>query len=160
MIEITINLEFFRKMLIFILKQTLKERGVISLIGWKDDYKLGVQLIDDQHKKLFEICGRAYDLLKNEVYIDKYDRIVEIIEELKQYALYHFKSEEEYMKSIGYKKLLSHKVFHDDFLEKIKSFDLEKIDENQDQAIIEILDFVVNWIDKHILTVDKMIVME
>ena len=51
-------------------------------------------------------------------------------------------------------------MFHDDFLEKIKSFDLEKIDENQDQAIIEILDFVVNWIDKHILTVDKMIVME
>ena len=104
-------LNFFRKMLIFILKQTLKERGVISLIGWKDDYKLGVQLIDDQHKKLFEICGRAYDLLKNEVYIDKYDRIVEIIEELKQYALYHFKSEEEYMKSIGYKNYCLTKCF-------------------------------------------------
>jgi len=128
------------------------------MIRWKEEYKLGVTQIDEQHKKLFEICGRAYDLLKNDLYLDKYDKIIEILEELKDYTVYHFKFEEEYMKSIGYKKLLSHKVFHDDLIEKINNINLKEIDLNQNKAIVEILDFIVNWIDSHILNGDKKIV--
>jgi len=128
------------------------------MIRWKEEYKLGVTQIDEQHKKLFEICGRAYDLLKNDLYLDKYDKIIEILEELKDYTVYHFKFEEEYMKSIGYKKLLSHKVFHDDLIEKINNINLKEIDLNQNKAIVEILDFIVNWIDSHILNEDKKIV--
>ncbi|WP_422446740.1 bacteriohemerythrin [Thermoanaerobacterium sp. DL9XJH110] len=128
------------------------------MIRWKDEYRIGVEKIDEQHKKLFEIAGRAYDLLKNEFYIDKYDRIVEILNELKDYTVYHFNSEEEYMKSIGYRRFLSHKVEHDDFIEKINSVDFSKIDSNQDKYILDLLEFIVNWIDKHILGRDKLIV--
>ena|SRR5690554_3784840 len=127
------------------------------MIKWRDDYKIGVPEIDEQHEKLFEICGRAYDLLKNEIYLDKYDKIMEIIDELKQYTIYHFKYEEEYMKKIGYKRLLSQKVAHDDFVEKIKNIDLKSIDLKQDTAIMDILDFVVKWIENHILREDKRI---
>jgi hemerythrin len=128
------------------------------MIQWKESYRLGVDEIDDQHKKLFEIANRAYELLKNDFVTDKYDRIVSIIEELKEYTVYHFSFEENYMDSIKYRKLLSHKVIHDDFIAKINEVDLDNVDENQDEYLMGILDFVVEWIEQHILGTDKLIV--
>ncbi|GBG56671.1 bacteriohemerythrin [Sporomusaceae bacterium FL31] len=127
------------------------------MITWKADYSTGIAQIDDQHKKLLEIAGNALALLKNDLYVDKYDEIIAILEELKNYTVYHFDSEEAYMLSIGYKKFLSHKVEHVAFMDKINSIDLNAIDHNQDQSILSILDFVVSWIDDHILKKDKLI---
>jgi hemerythrin-like metal-binding domain len=117
-----------------------------------------VKQIDEQHEKLFEIADRAYKLLTNDFISDKYDKIIEIIGELKEYTLFHFKSEEEYMLSIGHRRFLSHKVEHENFIKDIDNIDLYKIDSNQDQSVKEILEFVVNWIDIHILNQDKLIV--
>lgn len=127
------------------------------MITWKDDYKIGIDLIDEQHQKLFEITSRAYGLLKNNFRMDKYDQIVEIIEELKEYTAYHFKTEEDYMQSIGYKRFFSQKVQHTDFIKKINEIDLKKVDDKQGEHLLDILDFVVNWIEKHILGQDKLI---
>lgn len=125
---------------------------------WNDDYKIGVSQIDEQHKKLFEICGRIYNLLMEQFSNDKYDYIMEVIEELKEYTIFHFKSEEEYMEKIGYRKFLTHKIDHIDFIEKVNDVDFTKVDENQNEYIMEILEFVVKWIDEHILEKDKLIV--
>lgn len=127
------------------------------MIKWKEDYRVGVDVIDEQHKELFRIAGEAFELLQNDFYIDKYDRIINLIEQLKNYAAFHFKTEEDYMKEIGYKRLLSQKFQHNDFIEKINRIDLEAIDENQDQYLLSIIEFAVDWIDQHILKVDKMI---
>lgn len=124
------------------------------MIAWSDKYLIGVPDIDQQHKKLFEIANRAYELLKNDFYIDKYDRTVAILEELKDYTIYHFNFEQEYMLSIGYRKFLSHKVEHDDFIKKFKEMDFNDIDQDQDKYIMDILDFVLKWITGHILGTD------
>ncbi|MBB6217786.1 hemerythrin [Anaerosolibacter carboniphilus] len=126
------------------------------MFKWKDEYDLGVQFVDEQHKVLFDIGNRVYKLLKSDMYFDKYDRIAEIIEELKNYAAFHFKEEEAYMASIGYRKFLSHKVEHDDFIKKFEDLDLENVDHRQDQYIMELLEFVFKWIEDHILVKDKL----
>lgn len=125
------------------------------MIKWSNEYLLGVEIIDEQHKELFRIAGDAYDLLKNEFYFDKYDRVVKLIEELKQYAVFHFETEEKYMLEIGYKKLFSHKIIHNDFVEKFNSIDLEKMDDNQEEYLTSIIQFVVDWIEQHILKMDR-----
>lgn len=127
------------------------------MIKWSSEYVIGIDKIDEQHKRLFEIANQAYDLLKDEFSIDKYDKIVVIIKELQDYTKYHFKFEEDYMASIGYRKFFSQKVAHDDFIKKIYSIDLKKIDSNQDKAIINLLDFVVEWIGAHIKEEDSQI---
>jgi hemerythrin len=131
---------------------------VDGMLVWKDEYLIGIEEIDKQHEKLFEIGSRAYELLKNDMYIDKYDRIIEVLNELKEYAVFHFKSEEEYMMSVGYKKFFAQKVEHDDFLKKVNSMDINKIDENQDAYLLSIIEFVINWTAEHILKNDKLIV--
>lgn len=130
------------------------------MIAWKEEYTLGIPHIDEQHKKLFEIAGSIYGLYRDEFCIDKYDRIVGLIGELKDYTIFHFKSEEEYMESVGYRKLFTHKIEHSDFVEKINNVDLELVDEDHNAYLLEILEFVVDWIDKHILEKDKLIVAD
>jgi len=124
---------------------------------FKDEFRTGIELIDKEHEKLFEITNRAYETLIDEFIPDKYDYIVEILDELKDYTVTHFQHEEEYMMSIRYKKLISQKAEHDEFIEKISSFDLTNLDENQKDAIIEILDFLADWLIHHILESDKLI---
>ncbi|SNX54507.1 bacteriohemerythrin [Thermoanaerobacterium sp. RBIITD] len=128
------------------------------MITWREEFSLGIDKIDEQHKKLFAIANEAYNLLKDEFYFDKYDQIIKIIKDLRNYTIYHFGFEEAYMRSIEYKRYFSHKVVHDDFKEKINNIDLDKIDENQDEYIMELLNFIVDWIENHILKADKLIV--
>ena len=120
-------------------------------------YKIGVPQIDEEHEKLFEIGERAYQLLKDPYVIDKYDKIVEVIEELKAYTVYHFKDEEDYMESINYKRLFTQKIDHADFIKKINDVNLDKIDEDQDEAIMGILTFLNDWLVNHILEKDLLI---
>lgn len=125
------------------------------MFQWKEEYKLGVDFVDEQHKKLFEISSRAYELLNNSLAIDKYDRIMEIISELKDYTVFHFSQEEEYLAKNNYKKLLSHKIEHDAFIRKFAEIDLNKVEYQQDAYILEILEFLSKWIIEHILVRDK-----
>ncbi len=128
------------------------------MLKWEDKYRTGVAQIDEQHQRLFAIANEAYGLLKNELRTDKYDDIVAILAELRDYTKYHFQSEEEYMLSIGYKKFLSHKAEHADFIAKIAEVDLDKVDDNQDAYLRETLDFVATWIAEHILGRDMLYV--
>ena len=140
----------------FIIK--LKKEGIIKMFEMKEEYKLGVQLIDEQHAKLFEIGRRAYALLKDSYSIDKYDKIITIIEELKTYTIIHFKDEEDYMESINYKRLFTQKIDHSEFIKKINDVNLSKIDQNQDEYIMDILNFIAKWLVEHIIEKDLLIV--
>ncbi|MBK1813842.1 bacteriohemerythrin [Clostridium sp. YIM B02505] len=125
------------------------------MFNWKPEFELGMEKIDNEHKKLFEIANKGYELLKNDFYVDKYDRIMEIIVELRDYAQFHFTAEEEYLASIGYKKLFSHKIEHDSFMQKVNNVNLNDVDSNQDKYVQDLLDFIVLWIKEHIMEKDR-----
>jgi len=123
----------------------------------KPEYFTGISFIDEEHTKLFAIANECYELLTNQFIPDKYDYIMKVINELKDYTRYHFKHEEEYMESIGYKRILSQKVAHADFIDKINSIDTDNIDENQKEALLELVDFLSMWLIEHIVKRDKQI---
>jgi hemerythrin len=127
------------------------------MILWKHVYELGIPAIDEQHKKLFEIANEIDKLLNNELIIDKYDHIVAIVDELRDYTTEHFAAEEAYMLTNKYPKFLSHKVLHNEFIEKMGSIDFGQIDNEQNAYLKEILNFVIEWLVDHILKEDKFI---
>lgn len=127
------------------------------MIEWSDKYKTGIELVDEQHKELFRLFNKIYDLYYNEFLIDKYDQIITAVEELKDYTKYHFKAEEEYMISIKYNKFFEHKLKHEDFIRKIDDIDYNIIDNNQQSQLLDILKFVSNWLIDHVITVDKKV---
>lgn len=133
-----------------------EKRGIV-MYEMKPEYYTGKAFIDEQHTELFRIADEAYCVLKDEFISDKFDNIVAIIGQLKDYAIKHFADEEEYMKSIQYKKFLSHKIEHDDFIEKLEALDFEQMDRNQSEALVDLLEFLSDWLVHHILEKDKLI---
>ena len=142
--------------------KNIRKKGEMAMAMYemKPEYYTGIDFIDQEHKKLFEIANRAYELLTNEFIPDKYDYIMEVVDELRDYMQYHFDHEEEYMKSINYKRLFSQKVAHDEFIKKINSYDSEIVDEDQRESLYELLEFLTTWLVDHIYMQDKLIAEE
>lgn len=120
----------------------------------KDEYRLGIPSIDDEHEKLFEIADRLYTLINFEFIPDKFDYILSVLDELKTYASEHFEHEEAYMESIGYKKLFTQKMEHFQFIQKVNEYSPNSIDADQEQACKELLTLVTDWLVNHILEKD------
>lgn len=124
---------------------------------FSDKFLTGIEQIDREHRRLFEIADELYELKREAFIPDKYDNIRHILEELREYTLTHFEHEEEYMRSIGYKKMFTQVSQHNALRETICGWDLDAIDENQDEAIEEMLRIVTDWLVDHILNEDRQI---
>ncbi|HBC96545.1 MAG TPA: bacteriohemerythrin [Clostridium sp.] len=127
------------------------------MFDWKDEYSCGIKRIDDEHKKLFGIGNSIYKLATDENRLDYFDRILDLVDDLKDYTAYHFKDEEKVMSMYDYPGYEEQKRVHDRFINKIQNLDLEEIDENQQDAVLKLLNFIYNWITNHILGMDLKI---
>lgn len=123
----------------------------------KDEYLIGIPMIDEEHKKLFEIAQNIYELQQEDFMVDKYDNLKVILEELKEYTLTHLEHEEAYMQSINYKRFFMQKVEHDKFREEIEDLNFQLLDESSDDMIIDVLNLITNWLVDHIFNNDKLI---
>lgn len=124
---------------------------------FSDEYLTGISLIDKEHRELFRIIGEVQQLINNDLAFDKFDDIVSLLEELKEYTKFHFADEEEYMKSINYEGLDAQRRAHDAFIARLEEIDLTQIDEHQQEILEEILAFLTEWLVNHILHSDKKI---
>lgn len=133
------------------------------MFQWNEEYKMNVDEIDIQHKKLFEIGNRAYQVYKSIDVLNRHREIVEILNELKAYIIYHFSCEEAYLINIQSDNLDNHKRAHKLFIDRVEALiqELKDMGENREYDeettfIAEILYFIFEWIDMHILKVDVL----
>jgi len=133
------------------------------IFKWKDRLNTGIEVIDNQHKRLFEIGTELYNLTSLDDGIDHYDEIVVVINKLKDYTKYHFDYEEQRLEKLNYNGLHDHKIEHQRFIDKLNEIEAKDIDINQKQIILDIIEFIINWISEHIVGTDfkyKEIYME
>lgn len=122
-----------------------------------DKFKTGIPMIDEEHKMLFDIIGKIHTTIQTELVHDKFDAIMDIVDELKEYTRVHFADEENYMREIGYEGLAQQEILHQNFIDKLNELDLDDIDDNQEAYLYEFLGFLQNWLVNHILKVDMLI---
>lgn len=122
-----------------------------------DDYLVGIDLIDREHKELFHIVERANQLVKSFDASSSYDKIMAILQELKSYTKEHFRDEEEYMESIHYEGLDAQRRAHEAFIDKLENVNLNEIEENPEEYLQKLLEFLLGWLINHILYTDKKI---
>ncbi len=129
----------------------------------KEQYLTGMETIDDQHRKIFQLADQVYELLKDENMLYKDGELLKIVQELQDYTKYHFSEEEIYMEKIGYSRLEEQKIQHEKFIEELDKLNqaVQQISlRNQDQVIIKLLDYLTYWLKVHIEKFDMLIKKE
>lgn len=121
------------------------------MFEWNEDYSVGILSIDNQHKEILSIMGRLLDAMKKG---QAGEITAEIIHELERYAVIHFQKEEFFFQRFKYTGSPDHIIEHQNFKNKISSL---KTDLNSGKITLsfELLNFLKEWIDHHILVVDK-----
>ena len=123
---------------------------------WKESYCLDIDEIDNQHKKLLKIGDEVYDIAILDDGYDHYDEIMIVLDKLLEYVEYHFNYEENMLKQYNYEELHNQEEEHSAYIHKVKSIaSREDIDDNQRKTILEILDFLAQWITRHIMISDR-----
>lgn len=127
------------------------------MLSFSSEYYTGIEMIDQQHRRLFQILTDLNELSQNEYLYDKYDAIADLLEELKDYTVKHFQDEERYMKSIQYEGLAVQEEVHQSFIDKIDNIHLDETEEGQQEQLDELIDFLANWLIHHIMKMDRQI---
>lgn len=126
----------------------------------KNQYLTGMETIDNQHRKIFQLADQVYELLKDENMLYKDGVLLKIVEELQAYTLYHFSEEEAYMEKINYSRLDEQKIQHEKFIEELDKLNQAACQislRNQDQVILKLLDYLTYWLRVHIEKFDMLI---
>jgi len=121
------------------------------MFQWEDKYSVGIQSIDDQHKEIFMLLNKLLEAMKMG-YAN--DVTIQIIQELERYAVIHFQKEEYFFQRFNYQGSAEHITEHQNFIKKIAVLKSE-INSGKMILTIELLRFLKDWIDHHILVVDK-----
>ena len=77
-----------------------------------------------------------------------------VLKELQQYVVYHFKTEESLMKMYNYPDLNKHTLEHEGAIQKVNKLVLD-YERDLQTVDIELLKFLSDWIQNHILQVDR-----
>ncbi len=120
---------------------------------WSEDFSIGIDVIDEQHKGFFDAAHRLYDSILN----CEGEKIVEeSVEFLRDYANQHFQTEEAFMAKYAYPRLEHHKKLHIEFIETLDMLvdDLNVFGPSQHLAD-RALDISQEWLIHHITDEDS-----
>jgi len=123
----------------------------MPFMPWSDEFVLGIDSIDEQHRWLVDTTNHLYDELASHHL--RREELREILEGLVDYAVNHFITEEDLFNRYSYPNEDEHRMMHDKFsrhaLELLLKF------EKGDQISGEVLEFLQEWLIKHILEEDR-----
>ena len=132
------------------------------MIKWSKNYLMGIDKLDEEHKELFRISDQIYNKVMERGDDAKYRLFLmkETLENMLRYFKRHAKSEEIYMREIGYAGYEFHKMLHDEFYNMLlkKKADIVKRNECSKKEIAELVGDGIGWLLEHIITEDMAIV--
>jgi hemerythrin-like metal-binding protein len=83
-------------------------------LKWHDFLTIGVDFIDDDHKKLLKIMQEAKEAIKE----DNQNECLVLLTSLLKEARHHFSREEKFLYETNFPGLAEHKMYHEELLIK------------------------------------------
>lgn len=129
----------------------LKKSEKANFAVWKDEYSVGIDVLDDDHRKLLNLINKFQTAVQ---YKTGEDFEKEALTEVIAYTKYHFEREEKMMEEAGYDDLEAHKKLHQTMITKIDEFMLE-YEKQGHTALEEVADYLQSWLVGHINGTDQ-----
>ncbi|MFA6470860.1 MAG: bacteriohemerythrin [Candidatus Latescibacterota bacterium] len=123
---------------------------------WKEGYKIGIAEVDEQHMSMVKLINDLYIGLTLNAKKDRTEPFKTAIKEAIEYVKKHFNTEEKYMIQYKYPGLKEQKKMHKDFVLELVSI-YKCYEYNNENAPVDLLIFLKNWLLEHIAVEDKKI---
>lgn len=123
----------------------------MSLMQWVEEkYSTNVDLCDNQHKELFDRVNALNDAVINRDRVDIGNRLDNLVD----FVVQHFETEERLMEERGYSGLDRHRQEHD-MLVKTCTDIQDKFHAGEMEIEEATMAYIKNWLDHHIPIIDK-----
>ena len=131
----------------FLLSRSEKQH----FVEWKDEYSVGVDSLDDDHRKLLNLINNLQTAVR---YRTGKTFEKESLDEVIAYTKYHFEREEKMMLETGYPDIEAHKEVHRAMIAKIDEF-LIDYEKRGYEALEEVALYLKDWLINHINGTDQ-----
>lgn len=124
----------------------------MPLIEWSDELSVGIDSIDEQHKKLVNMINALNDAMltgsSNEL-------LGKIFTGLAAYTQKHFAYEENMFAEYGYADSVKHKRQHSELIAQVVELKKNFIENPQATITTDLMQFLKRWLTNHIMKTDK-----
>jgi len=123
----------------------------MAILVWDNKYSVGIALFDQQHQKLVDMVNKLHDAMK----AGQGKAVLgDILKGLLTYTQTHFQAEEKAMSQHAYPDFNAHKKQHQDLVAQAVAIQ-KKFESGQAALTVEVLQFLNDWLVKHIMGSDK-----
>lgn len=119
-------------------------------IQWRDQFSVGNDLVDADHKYLLEIINKAEVSLQEH----HYPALVAVLEELAHYGQMHFEREELLARAVGYPKADLLHQSHEALVQSLTQFRSGLADSWTPEAGLRFTSFLRDWLVQHVIKED------
>ena len=122
-----------------------------KFISFTSEFSVGIAEIDEQHKKIMDYINQIHAAVKKD---QPANEIQKILGDLANFTVGHFANEERYFARFNYPETKKHKAIHEKLLGRVSEIIIQ-INEGKEVNFIDVLTFLKDWLQTHILIEDK-----
>ncbi len=126
----------------------------VEIFPWNHNFETGIDEVDQQHRRLVDLLNM---LVSHLIFQSDTPELNSIFEQLKDYAVFHFKTEEKVWQEgfCGDVWEDDHRKAHSSFVAEIQRLKNEEEIKPFDDVIEDIVAFLTRWLALHIIDTDK-----
>ena len=129
-----------------------RKREKDQFVSWKDEYSVGIAVIDDDHRKLLNLINQfqtAVFYRTGEQFED------EAFAALIEYTQTHFEREEQLMSENGYPDFEAHQAEHRKMIDLVEARMAEHSKQGRQKAMEAMATYLRDWLINHINGTDQ-----
>lgn len=126
----------------------------MPIIQWNDNLSVGIDTMDEQHKKLVNLINLLFDAIEE----GKGRQVLDgVLSELMSYTRDHFSAEEQLMQDYNFPGLADHKEMHRKLLDDVSDFCIfNRFNGGDPEIPVNLCKFLQGWLKTHTSSADKL----
>lgn len=130
----------------------VKYREKRKFLVWKDEYSVGIEAIDKDHRKLLNLINQFQTAV---LYRTGREFEQEAFDALVDYTRTHFRREEDLMEEHGYPDFEAHREQHRKMIAQVEAYMVQYAGEGRQVPLERAVVFLQDWLIKHINGTDQ-----
>ncbi len=124
---------------------------------WKEEYKVGIDKIDEQHRQLFDKIEQLLEIAKSGDKRSNQKKCMEIIDFLVDYTVFHFNTEEALQRERKYVSYAQHVKIHTEFKNTVQAYKELLGKDFTAKTLKSFIGTMLAWLVNHVCVCDRKI---